>query len=183
MRAVIIRSDKLEAAGREQGHTPAQPCATRDSAQINPTCVAGETHPHGIAGVRELVTVRIATLGAGERIVATIRCSKHLNSPASFQSAHASRAVTAGASSVISAPLRFFQFFGAFTALRAVFSRLHSAPALFQSSARSKADVFQVLSLSAGATGSVAHSDGHRDSERKIGNVRQCSGEIRHEQR
>jgi hypothetical protein len=78
----------MDAAGRtRQGITHAQPCATRDSAQINPTCVSGKTHPHGIAGVRELVTVRIATLGAGERIVATIRCSKHLNSPASFQSA------------------------------------------------------------------------------------------------
>ncbi len=84
----------MEAAGRTRQGTfaSAQPCATRDSAQIKPTCVAGETHPHGIAGVRELVTVRIATLVAGERIVATIRCSKRPNSPASFQSAHASRA-------------------------------------------------------------------------------------------
>lgn len=168
MTAIIIRSDKLEAAGRDRGTYPAQPCATRDSAQINPTCVAGETHPHGIAGVRELVTVRIATLGAGERIVATIRCSKHLNSPASFQSAHASRAVTAGASSVISAPLRLFQFFGAFTALRAVFPRLHSAPALFQSSARSKADVFQVLSLSAQALGLAAGVYGQHTDRRKM---------------
>lgn len=105
---VIICGDKSEAAGRTRQGTfaPAQPCATRDSAQIKPTCVAGETHPHGIAGVRELVTVRIATLVAGERIVATIRCSKRPNSPASFQSAHTSRAVTAGVLSVISAPLR-----------------------------------------------------------------------------
>lgn len=114
----IIVVCNQEAAGRtRQGIAPAQPCATRDSAQIKPTCVAGETHPHGIAGVRELVTVRIATLVAGERIVATIRCSKRPNSPASFQSAHASRAVTAGVLSVISAPLRLFQFVGAFTAL------------------------------------------------------------------
>lgn len=86
MTAIVIG---MEAAGRTRQGTfaPAQPCATRDSAQTEPTCVAGETHPHGIAGVRELVTVRIATLVAGERIVATIRCSKRPNSPASFQSA------------------------------------------------------------------------------------------------
>lgn len=106
----VVIAPNQEAAGRTRQGTfaPAQPCATRDSAQIKPTCVAGETHPHGIAGVRELVTVRIATLVAGERIVATIRCSKRPNSPANFQSAHASRAVTAGVLSVISAPLRLF---------------------------------------------------------------------------
>lgn len=136
----------MEAAGRtRQGIAPAQPCATRDSAQIKPTCVAGETHPHGIAGVRELVTVRIATLVAGERIVATIRCSKRHNSPASFQSAHASRAVTAGVLSVISAPLRLFQFFGAFTALRAVFPRLHSALRVLQDFACNGAKSFHVF--------------------------------------
>lgn len=145
MTIIVLRNQEAAGQNRQGTNSPAQPCATRDSAQIKPTCVAGETHPHGIAGVRELVTVRIATLVAGERIVATIRCSKRPNSPASFQSAHASRAVTAGVLSVISAPLRLFQFFGAFTALRAVFPRLHSALAPFQSSARYRVKSFQVF--------------------------------------
>lgn len=121
----------MEAAGRTRQGTfaPAQPSATRDSAQIEPTCVAGETHPHGIAGVRELVTVRIATLVAGERIVATIRCSKRPNSPASFQSAHASRAVTAGVLSVISAPLRLFQFVPIVKAIGSLTPSLRVQPA------------------------------------------------------
>ena len=160
----------MEAAGRTRQGTfaPAQPCATRDSAQINPTCVSGKTHPHGIAGVRELVTVRIRVgSGRAHRCIYPVLETPQL-ARIQFQSAHASRAVTAGASSVTSAPLRPFQFFGAFTALRAVFPRLHSAPALFQSSARSKADVFQVLSLSARVMGLAAGVVGQHTDRRKM---------------
>lgn len=63
------------------------------------------------------------------------------------------------------------------------FSGLHRAPAFFQSSARAVAYVFQKLSLSAGSTGLVAAPDGHRGSERKFGNVRKSSGEIRNVER
>ena len=189
MTAIVIG---MEAAGRtRQGIAPAQPCATRDSAQIEPTCVAGETHPHGIAGVRELVTVRIATLVAGERIVATIRCSKRPNSPASFQSAAVlirsvipAKLLPSGRWTAGSV-LPFWRCFRPFI-LRAVKVARHLFPIGFhraltvrQDTARKFANPRHFSTLSAGTTGLVAHSDGHRDSERKIGNVRKAGGEIR----
>ena len=57
----------MEAAGRtRQGIAPAQPCATRDSAQIKPTCVTGSLlfKTHCKPGAREVVTVRIR-VGSG----------------------------------------------------------------------------------------------------------------------
>lgn len=67
--------------------------------------------------------------------------------PASlFQSAVTPADTTGSRGMVLTASLRWFKFVGAFTALRAVFSSLHGALALFQSPARRVADVFHVLS-------------------------------------
>lgn len=135
----------LEAAGRTRQGTfaPAQPCATRDSAQIKFTehvgqgafalsaiCAEGGAYVRaaGILGSLETETV-----------------APQIQRPApNFKSAQASRAVTAGVLSVISAPLRLF-ILRAVKVARHLFTRLHSAPALFQSSARWMADVYQVV--------------------------------------
>ena len=103
---VIICGDKSEAAGRtRQGIAPAPPCATRDSAQIKFTEHVGQ-------GVFALSAI-CAEGGACVRAVGilgsleTETVAPQIQRPApNFQSAHTSRAVTAGVLSVISAPLR-----------------------------------------------------------------------------
>jgi hypothetical protein len=157
MTAIIIRSDKL-AAGRDEGHVPAQPYAG-GTAQIIPTRVVGKSHPHGTAGVRELATVRMSALGAGERIVVHIRCSKHLNSPAyPFQSAASflSRGVIpagsspdrrfAGARCVLARP-RLFEFVLAITAARHLFLSPRCAIQACKQSFRGISKAFHQFSL------------------------------------
>ena len=58
------------------------------------------------------------------------------------------------------------------------FPFFHRALRVFQDFARDWTEHLHSLH-SAPTWGLVAHSDGHRDSERKIGNVRKAGGEIR----
>lgn len=174
---IVIRS--LEGGWTGEGTKPAQPCATRDSAQINPTCVSGETHPHGIAGVRELVTVRIRVgSGRAHRCIYPVLETPQL-ARIQFQSAAARfRSVipaellpsgrwTAGSALPVWRCFRPF-ILRAVKVARHLFPRLHSALAPFQSSARSKADVFQVLSLSARVLGLAAGVVGQHTDRRKM---------------
>lgn len=167
----------MEAAGRtRQGIAPAQPCATRDSAQIKPTCVTGSLlfKTHCKPGAREVVTVRIRVgSGRAHRCIHRVPQAHEL-ARIQFQSAHASRAVTAGVLSVISAPLRLFYSFRPLAGWS-----FHALLQFLQEPTSRVVKRFQNSTLSAGTTGLVAHSDGHRDSERKIGNVRKAGGEIR----
>lgn len=142
MTAIVIG---MEAAGRTRQGTfaSAQPCATRDSAQIKFTEHVGQ----GVFALSAICAgdgacVRaIGILGSLE----TETVAPQIQWPApNSQSAHASRAVTAGVLSVISAPLRLFQFFGAFTALRAVFNTGLEC-AVLQDSSRYLAKSFQVF--------------------------------------
>lgn len=107
MTIIVVRNQ--EAAGRTRQGTfaPAQPCATRDSAQIKTSSTRVASTAPQKAGYRIRVGKR-----AGDRQcrfpLKSDPASSGKNLPASFQSAHASRAVTAGVLSVISAPLRLF---------------------------------------------------------------------------
>ncbi len=97
---VIICGDKSEAAGRTRQGTfaPAQPCATRDSAQIEPTCVTGSLlfKTHCKPGAREVVTVRIRVgSGRAHRCIHRVPQAHEL-ARIQFQSAHASRALMLG---------------------------------------------------------------------------------------
>lgn len=112
MSAIIIGAPEAAGRTRQGTFTPAQPCATRDSAQIKPTCVTGSLlfKTHCKPGAREVVTVRIRVgSGRAHRCIHRVPQAHEL-ARIQFQSAHASRAVTAGVLSVISAPLRLFQF-------------------------------------------------------------------------
>ena len=127
MSAIIVVRNQ-EAAGREQGHTPAQPCATRDSAQIKFTEHVGQ----GVFALSAICAgdgacVRaIGILGSLE----TETVAPQIQWPApNFQSAHASRAVTAGVLSVISAPLRPFQLFPIAKAIGSLIPSLRVQPA------------------------------------------------------
>jgi hypothetical protein len=125
MTIIVVRNQ--EAAGRtRQGIAPAQPCATRDSAQIN-SKRGRATVSRNSAAYQPL---RMRAGGSDDRalnrggIVANVKFL-----PASFQSAHASRAVTAGVLSVISAPLRLFQFFPIVKAIGSLIPSLRVQPA------------------------------------------------------
>ena len=125
MTSIIIG---MEAAGRTRQGTfaPAQPCATRDSAQIN-SKRGRATVSRNSAAYQPL---RMRAGGSDDRtlnrggIVANVKFL-----PASFQSAHASRAVTAGVLSVICAPLRLFQFVPIVKAIGSLIPSLRVQPA------------------------------------------------------
>lgn len=144
MSAIVIG---MEAAGRtRQGIAPAQPCATRDSAQIKPTCVTGSLlfKTHCKPGAREVVTVRIRVgSGRAHRCIHRVPQAHEL-ARIQFQSVHASRAVTAGVLSVISAPLRLF-ILRAVKVARHLFSFLHSALRVLQDFACNGAKSFHVF--------------------------------------
>ncbi len=138
----------MEAAGRTRQGTfaPAQPCATRDSAQIEPTCVTGSLlfKTHCKPGAREVVTVRIRVgSGRAHRCIHRVPQAHEL-ARIQFQSAQASRAVTAGVLSVISAPLRPF-ILRAVKVARHLFSFLHSALRVLQDFACNGAKSFHVF--------------------------------------
>lgn len=78
---------------------------------------------------------------------------------------------------------RGFNFSRRFQAPGSLILGLSCALQACKQSARRFANRLQNSILSAGSTGLAALLDGHQQSRRKIGNVRQCSGEIRHEQR
>lgn len=125
MTIIVVRNQ--EVAGRtRQGIAPAQPCATRDSAQIN-SKRGRATVSRNSAAYQPL---RMRAGGSDDRalnrggIVANVKFL-----PASFQSAHASRAVTAGVLSVISAPLRLFQFVPIVKAIGSLIPSLRVQPA------------------------------------------------------
>ena len=123
----------MEAAGRERRDVrPAQPSATR-GARIQFTEHVGQ-------GVFALSAI-CAEDGACVRAVGVLgsleteTVAPQIQRPApNFQSAHASRAVTAGVLSVISAPLRLF-ILRAVKVARHLFSFLHSALAVRQDTA------------------------------------------------
>lgn len=120
----------MEAAGRTRQGTfaPAQPCATRDSAQIKFTEHVGQ----GVFALSAICAgdgayVRaIGILGSLE--TETVAPQIQWPTPNS-QSAQASRAVTAGVLSVISAPLRLFQFFPIVKAIGSLIPSLRVQPA------------------------------------------------------
>ncbi len=66
MTIIVLRNQEAAGQNRQGTNSPAQPCATRDSAQIKPTCVTGSLlfKTHCKPGAREVVTVRIR-VGSG----------------------------------------------------------------------------------------------------------------------
>lgn len=129
----------MEAAGRDRGTYPAQPCATRDSAQINSKRGIVRNQSRNSAAYQPL---RMRAGGSDDR---TLNRGGFL-------------------------PNQFLPVLNSFRVLPgwSFLVRLHSAPALFQSSARSKADVFQVLSLSAQALGLAVGVVGQHTDRRKM---------------
>lgn len=92
----VVIAPNQEAAGRtRQGNAPAQPCATRDSAQIKFSSTRVASTASQKAGYRIRVGKR-----AGDRQcrfpLKSDPASSGKNLPASFQSAHASRALMLG---------------------------------------------------------------------------------------
>jgi hypothetical protein len=163
MTIIVVRNQ--EAAGRtRQGIAPAQPCATRDSAQIN-SKRGRATVSRNSAAYQPL---RMRAGGSDDRTLNRGGFLPNQFLPASFQSvATAHRADTGGLSLALPAHLRF-EFFGAFTALRAVFPRLHSALRVLQDFACDGAKSFQVLSLSARVMGLAAGVYGQHTDRRKM---------------
>lgn len=168
----------LEAAGQNRQGTNGsiQPSATRGARiQFTEHVGQGAFALSAICAGDGACVRAVGILGSLE----TETVAPQIQRPApNFQSAHTSRAVTAGVLSVISAPLRLFQFFGAFTALRAVFSLGIAGVHLRQKSPRRFANRLQVLSLSAQALGLAAGVYGQHTDRRKSENVRKDGEKI-----
>lgn len=134
----------MEAAGRtRQGNAPAQPCATRDSAQINSKRGIVRNQSRNSAAYQPL---RMRAGGSDDRalnrggIVANVKFL-----PATQSALSNAFADTGVLSHALPARLRF-KFVGAFTALQAVFPRLHSALRVLQDFACNGAKSFHVFS-------------------------------------
>lgn len=169
----------MEAAGRtRQGtYAPAQPCATRDSAQINSKRGIVRNQSRNSAAYQPL---RMRAGGSDDRalnrggIVANVKFL-----PASFQSAafRARSVIPAkllpGGRCTAGSVLPFWRCFRPFI-LRAVkvarhlFSCLHSALRVLQDFACNGAKSFQVLSLSARVMGLAAGVVGQHTDRRKM---------------
>lgn len=133
----------MEAAGRTRQGTfaPAQPCATRDSAQIN-SKRGRATVSRNSAAYQPL---RMRAGGSDDRVLNRGGIVANVKFLPATQSALSNAFADTGVlSHALPARLRF-KFFGAFTALRAVFPCLHSALRVLQDFACNGAKSFHVF--------------------------------------
>ena len=128
MSAAVVIASNQEAAGRTRQGTfaPAQPCATRDSAQIEFTEHVGQ----GVFALSAICAGDGACVRAigilGSLKTETVAPQIQWPAPNSQSALSNAFADTGVLSHALPARLRF-KFVGAFTALQAVFPRLHSA--------------------------------------------------------